>query len=156
TKRQVDLVTTFADQAVIAIENARLFNETQEALARQTATSEVLKVISRSAFDLTAVLQVLIRSAIRLTRAANGTIHLREGDLFPLKESDGNDPELVRFLAAHPLRPGRDTLVGRVALSGKVEAIADVLADREFRLPVHTLGDVRSVLGVPLLREGRV
>jgi GAF domain-containing protein len=102
------------------------------------------------------VLQQLIGSAVRISDAVNGSIHLRDGDAFPFKQSYGHSPEIVRFLAAHPLRPGRETIVGRVALSGVVETIADVLADTDFNLPVHQLGRVRSVLGAPLLREEEV
>jgi len=130
--------------------------ELAEARRREKATAEVLRIIGRSAFDLKSVLQQLIGSAVRISGALNGSIHLRDGGTFLFEESYGLTPEIVRFLAAHRLRPDRATIVGRVALSGGVETIADVLADTDFDLPVHQLGKVRSVLGAPLLREGEV
>jgi hypothetical protein len=129
--------------------------ELAEARRRERATAEVVRIIGRSAFDLKSVLQQLIGSAVRISGAVNGSIHLRDGDAFPFKESYGHTPEIVRFLAAHPLKPGRATIVGRVSLSGRVETIADVLADTDFDLPVHQLGKVRSVLGAPsFVKEG--
>ncbi|MGA7197034.1 GAF domain-containing protein [Roseiarcus sp.] len=166
TQRQIELVTTFADQAVIAIENVRLFDEVQvrtrdltEALQQQTATSEVLKVISRSAFDLQAVFNTLVASAVDLCGAYSGLICVRDGDVFRYRGRAGaNDNEaLARYLAEHPARPGRGTIVGRVLMSGKVEAIPDRRADPEFVVPLDAFGDTaRSLVGVPLLRNDRV
>ena len=139
TKTHIDLITTFADQAVIAIENARLFDEVQartcdleESLQQQTATANVLKVISRSAFDLQAVFDTLIRSAVELVSAAHGTIHIREGDVYPHRASFGFNSELLSFVSQRKFSPGRETLAGRVALSGAVEDIPDVLVDTEY------------------------
>ncbi len=109
--RHVELLRTFADQAVIAIENLRLFEEVQartrdltESLEQQTATSEVLKVISRSTFDLQTVLETLITSAVELSGAYRGSIFLREGDVFPLKAASSTTPEFLQYWATHPPR----------------------------------------------------
>jgi GAF domain-containing protein len=161
--RQVELLRTFADQAVIAIENARLFDEVQartrdltESLQQQTATSEVLKVISRSAFDLQAVFDTLISSAVELSGAFNGTICLREGEGYRYFATAGIQGDFRKFLLEHPPAPGRGSVAGRVLLSGNVESIPDVLEDPEYVVPASTLNKTRSVLGVPLLRNDRV
>jgi GAF domain-containing protein len=161
--RQVELLRTFADQAVIAIENARLFDEVQartrdltESLQQQTATSEVLKVISRSAFDLQAVFDTLISSAVELSGAFNGTICLREGEGYRYFATAGIQGDFRKFLLEHPPTPGRGSVAGRVLLSGNVESIPDVLEDPEYVVPASTLNKTRSVLGVPLLRNDRV
>jgi GAF domain-containing protein len=158
SQRQIDLVQTFADQAVIAIENVRLFDEVQartrdleESLAQQTATAEVLKVISRSAFDLQRVLETLIESAVRLIGAFRGAICLRDGDVYPFRAIYGEKPELAAWLREHPATVGRGSIVGRVALTGEVEQISDVHEDREHLVPAE---DYRSLIGVPLQRNG--
>ena len=148
----VELLRTFADQAVIAIENVRLFNETKEALERQTATADVLKVISRSAFDLQAVFNTLISSAVELMGAHNGTICVREGDNYRYRASSGVEGEWTKILAANPPRPGRGSATGRVLLTGQIHAIPDVLEDPDYVLPISGVNRTRSVLGVPLLR----
>ena len=163
TPRQIELVQTFADQAVIAIENARLFEEVQartrdltEALQMQTATSDVLKVISRSAFDLQAVFNTLVTSAVELGGALTGTICVRDGDVFRYRDTIGAEhtSALAQYLRDHPATPGRSTIAGRVLLSGKVERIPDCLADPEYVVPMGSLAtNVRSLLGVPLLRK---
>ena len=163
TPRQIELVQTFADQAVIAIENARLFEEVQartrdltEALQMQTATSDVLKVISRSAFNLQAVFNTLVTSAVELGGALTGTICVRDGDVFRYRDTIGAEhtSALAQYLKDHPATPGRSTIAGRVLLSGKVERIPDCLADPEYVVPMGSLAtNVRSLLGVPLLRK---
>ncbi|MGB3582187.1 MAG: GAF domain-containing protein, partial [Roseiarcus sp.] len=163
TPRQIELVQTFADQAVIAIENARLFEEVQartrdltEALQMQTATSDVLKVISRSAFNLQAVFNTLVTSAVELGGALTGTICVRDGDVFRYRDTIGAEhtSALAQYLRDHPATPGRSTIAGRVLLSGKVERIPDCLADPEYVVPMGSLAtNVRSLLGVPLLRK---
>ncbi len=161
TESQIKLTQTFADQAAIAIENARLFNEVQaktddlsEALQLQTATSEVLKVISRSAFDLQAVFDTLLASAVQLCGADGGTICVRDGDVFRYRANvgAGQTAALNKYLEEHPATPGPGSTVGRVLLSGNVEAIPDCLEDPDYAIPMDSLSQsVRSILGVPLL-----
>jgi class 3 adenylate cyclase/putative methionine-R-sulfoxide reductase with GAF domain len=150
---QVALLQTFARQAVIAVENVRLFNETKEALEQQTATSEVLKVISRSTFDLQTVLDTLVQSATRLCEAENNVIFLRDGNNYRIAAHYGVTPDIEEYLRRHPISPGRNTVTGRVALEGRVVHIPDVLADPEYRYDGQPLGGYRAQLGVPLLRE---
>ena len=153
--KQVTLLETFADQAVIAIENVRLFNETKEALEQQTATSEVLKTISRSTFDLNAVLQVLIENATRLAGATRGFIFRFDGQRARLAFSHNAPPAYKALIEANPIPPGRGSLVGRTLLARRAVHIGDVLADREFTWhEAQRLGGFRSMLGVPMMREG--
>ena len=162
--RLIELVQTFADQAVIAIENVRLFEEVQartrdltEALQQQTATAEVLKTISRSAFDLNSVFEALMASAVSLIGGRAGTICVRDGDVFRYRAvAEGRDSAMWRYLSEHPATPGRTSVVGRVLLSGKPETIRDALADSELEATVHSLAGIRSIVGVPLLRDDRV
>ena len=163
TAKQIDLVQTFADQAVIAIENVRLFDEVQartrdlsESLQQQTATAEVLKVISRSTFDLQTVLETLITSAVELSGANRGAIFLREGDVFPLKAASSTTPEFLQYWAANPPRAGRGSATERVIASGKVEEIHDVLTDPEMKMTAGALVRIRGTLGVPMLRDNKV
>ena len=163
---QIKLGQTFADQAAIAIENVRLFNEVRtktddlaEALRMQTATSDVLKVISRSAFDLQAVFNTLVTSAVQLGGAMTGTICVRDGDVYRYRDTVG--AEHTSALARYLEEPSGDSRPrdhrGRVLLSGKVERIPDCLADPEYVVPMGALtSNVRSLLGVPLLRKDGV
>jgi len=157
------LLKTFADQAVIAIENTRLFEEVQartrdleESLQQQTATADVLKVISRSTFDLQTVLETLIKSAVELSGGNRGSIFLREGDVFPLKAASSTTPEFLQYWAANPPRAGRGSATSRVIASGKVEIIPDVLEDPEMEMPPSALVRIRGTLGVPMLRDNKV
>ena len=155
TQRQIELLVTFADQAVIAIENARLLNELRESLQRQTATADVLKVISRSTFDLPTVLHTLTESAARLCVADKGIILLADGNVYRLVANYGFSPEALRYAAEHPVRRDHDTLTGQVALEGRAIQIRDVLADPEYRAAGYQQAfGYRTALAVPLLREG--
>jgi GAF domain-containing protein len=161
----VQLLRTFADQAVIAIENVRLFDEVQartrdlgESLQQQTATADVLKVISRSAFDLQTVLETLTRSAVELSGAKHGVIFLRDGDVYRFRATSYGDanPEWIRFLKEFPQRPGRNSAIARSIANAQIVCVPDVLADPELYLPGNALAGVRAVLAVPLLRDGKV
>src|SRR6202043_814710 len=131
TDKQIELVTNFAAQAVIAIENTRLLNELRETLQRQTATAEVLEVISRSAFDLNAVFETVAESSVRLCGADRAFIFRFDGELLRMAVAFNASQEFQEFVERNPIRPGRHSASARAALERRTIHIPDVLADPE-------------------------
>jgi GAF domain-containing protein len=163
TDKQIELVSTFADQAVIAMENVRLFEEVQartedlrESLQQQTATADVLKVISRSTFDLQTVLQTLVESAAKLCDAEKATITRQKDGVLFRGESYGFSEEFMEYVRNVPVVPDRGSATARALLEGTVVHIPDVQADPDYTFnEAQRLGDFRTIIGVPMLREGK-
>jgi GAF domain-containing protein len=159
TEKQVELVTTFADQAVIAIENVRLLNELRESLQQQTATADVLKVISRSTFDLDKVLDTLVESATRLCDADHAWLFQREGNFLRWAASYGHTPDvharIRNFFQPLKVPIDRGSVTGRAAVEAQVVHVADVLADPDYAWgEAQKVAGYRAAIGAPLLSKG--
>jgi two-component system, NtrC family, sensor kinase len=155
SEKQIELVRNFATQAVIAIENTRLLNELRESLQQQTATADVLKVISRSTFDLQTVLQTLVESAARLCDADKTIITREKNGTLYRAEAYGFSREFMDHVRNTPIIAERGSAFGRALLEGRVIHIPDVKADPEYTFLGHQkLGEYRTILAVPMLREG--
>src|SRR5262249_6906838 len=157
TKKQIDLVTNFAAQAVIAIENTRLLNELRqrttdltESLEQQTATSKVLGVISRSAFDLEAVFENVAESSVRLCGVGRAFIYRFDGELLRMVAAFNAPQKLKDFVSQNPIRPGRYSTSARAALERRTVHIPDVLADLEHTYGSKNIDKLRTVLAVPI------
>jgi PAS domain S-box-containing protein len=162
SEKQIALLQNFAAQAVIAMENARLLDETrrrtadlQESLEYQTATSDVLNVISRSAFDLQPILETVVATAARLCGAEKAILYRYENGAYRFAAGHSNEPEYERIERATPIYPGEGTVAGRAALHKRAIQIVDPLADPLYASKDQArIGLARSMIGVPLLRGG--
>ena len=146
TERQIELLATFADQAVIAIENARLLNELRELLEQQAATSKVLEVISHSAFDLRAVFEAVAESSVRLCGADRAFIYQFDGEMLRMAVAYNTPEEFKEFVEQNPIRPGRHTCAARTALERKTTHVPDIFADPEYTFGAKAFDKIRTVL----------
>jgi len=161
--KQIALLQTFADQAVIAIENVRLFKELEarnrdltEALEQQTATSEILRVISSSPTDVQPVFNTIARSAVKLCEALFSGVYTFDGEFMRLAAHHNFSPDALKAIEAlYPARPSRETAGGRAILNRMVIQVEDVLSDSEYGKALASTGGWRSTISVPMLREGK-
>ncbi len=155
TDKQIALVQNFAAQAVIAVENTRLLNELRQSLQQQTATADVLKIISRSTFDLQSVLQTLVESAARLCVADKALITRQQNGIFYRSEAYGFSRDFLDYIKEIPIEAERGSAAGRALFEGRVIHIPDVTVDPQYTLiEAQRYGDYRTVLAAPMLREG--
>jgi len=153
---EVELIQAFAAQVAIALNLARLLTETHEALERESAVGAVLQTISRSTFELEKVLQTVIDSAVRLTRAADGNILRDEGGVFRMAAYTAGVPESFRaIMDKRPFVAERGSVMGRALMELRPVQVADVLADPEYTL-LHAQREsgFRTMLGIPLIHDG--
>jgi len=155
--KQIKLLETFAAQAVIAIENVRLFNETKEALEQQTATAEILKVISSSPTDTQPVFDAIVRNAVRLCGGEHSIAVRFDGEQLHAVALHGFSPEAMSVTGRmFPMRPGLESLTGRAALRRDVVVVPDMLADPNYSYEYAMAGGWRSGFSVPMIREGNL
>jgi two-component system NtrC family sensor kinase len=152
TERQIALLQNFANQAVIAIENTRLLNELRESLQQQTATADVLKIISRSALELQPVFDTLVENAVRLCEAERGFLFRFDGELLRSAACYNVSPELREWVERNPIAPGRHSISARAALERQTVHVPDVLADPEYAYAVREVQPIRTTLAVPMLK----
>src|SRR5262249_21632080 len=152
TEKQIELVTTFADQAVIAIGNSRLLYGVRESFDQQTATAKFLDVISRSAFDLRAVFEAVIESSVRLCGADRGHFYRFDGELLRVAAAFNASRELMEFVERTPIPPGRNSASGRAVLECRTVHIPDCLAVPEYSWGGKLVDPVRTISSVPTLK----
>jgi two-component system, NtrC family, sensor kinase len=152
SEKQRAVLKTFADQAVIAIENARLLNELRESLQQQTATADVLKVISRTAFELQPIFDTLVENAVRLCEAERAFLFRFDGKLLRAGAAYNVSPELREFVDKNPIAPGRHSISARAALERRTVHVPDIQDDPEYAYAVRDERPIRTTLAVPMLK----
>ncbi len=153
-ERQMRLLETFAEQAAIAIENVRLFNETKEALERQTATGEILQVMSGSQTDVQPVFDTIVRHAVALCEGLFANVFRYDGEKLHFVASHKLPPEhLQKMLSKYPMHPDQTQVSGRVIMARGIVRMEDAVADPDYDHQFSQSGRWRKMLGVPMMRE---